>query len=527
MKNEKDSGETFQNRKIDRRHVLKAATALSLAALGTPISFSNAAGVEPKKGGRFRYAVSGMSAGDSLDPALLLDAGPTMISWQTRNNLVEIDADYNAVPELAESMEPDDTAKTWAFKIRKGVEFHNGKSLDAEDVVFSLNHHRRDDSKSAAKSLLGQVEDIKVDGSHGVVFVLKSGNADFPFVLSDYHLQIVPKATRNFEDGLGTGAYVLQEFEPGVRSLAKRNPNYWKTGRGHFDEVESLGISDPGARTTALRTGAVDAISRPDRKVLTELEREDALRTLEVTGTTHMTLAMNTKAAPYESNDVRMALKYAIDREHLVATILKGRGVVGNDHPIAPVNRYHAADLPQRPYDPDKARYHLRQAGLENLSLQLHASDIILNSGVDVAMLYREHAAKAGIEIEVIREPADGYWTNVWNTKPWFQSYYSGRPTEDGMFSLTYLSDAAWNETKWANKDFDNLIISARAELDEAKRRELYFEAQALCSDEGGAIIPFFLNNIDVASRRVGYEKLASNFGMDGMRAPERWWFEA
>ena len=526
MPYERDSGNAFRNGKVGRRGFLKAATALSLAAAWSPAVSSSAAAAEPKRGGRFRYATSGVSTGDSLDPALLLDSGPTMISWQTRNNLVEIDDGYNAVPELAESMEPEAGAKTWIFKLRKGVEFHNGKTLDAEDVVFSLNHHRKDDSKSAAKSLLEQVEEIRIDGPQSVIFVLKGGNADFPYVLSDYHLPIVPKDTANFEDGMGTGAFVLQEYEPGVRSLAKRNSNYWKAGRGHFDEVESLGISEVNARTTALLTGEVDAVSRPDRKVLPQLESDKSLRMLEVTGTTHMTLAMNTTSAPFDNKDVRLALKYAIDREHLVGTVLKGRGVVGNDHPIAPVNRYHAAGLPQRPYDPEKARHHLRKAGLDSLSLQLHASDVILNSGVDVATLYREHAAKAGIEIEVVREPADGYWTNVWNAKPWFESYYSGRPTEDGMFSLTYLSNAAWNETKWANKGFDELILMARAELDEDKRRALYHEAQAICSDDGGAIIPFFLNNIDAASRRVGFGKLASNFGMDGMRAPERWWFE-
>jgi len=447
MPYETDSAAAFRDGMIERRHVLKAGAALGAAVVWCPASLVNAAGAEPKKGGRFRYATSGVSTGDSLDPALLLDAGPTMISWQTRNNLVEIDADFNAVPELAESFEADSGARTWMFKLRKGVEFHNGKTLHAEDVVFSLNHHRTENSKSAAKSLLEQVEEIRIDGPRSVTFVLRNGNADFPYVLSDYHLPIVPSETRDFEDGMGTGAYVLQDYEPGIRSLATRDPNYWKTGRGHFDEVESLGISDVNARTTALRTGEVDAVSRPDRKVLAELERDGALRVLEVTGTTHMTLAMNTRSAPYDNRDVRLALKYSIDREHLLAAVLKGRGVIGNDHPISPVNRYHAADLPQRPYDPEKARYHLRKAGLESLSLRLHASDVILNSGVDVATLYREHAAAAGIEIEVVREPADGYWTNVWNTKPWFQSYYSGRPTEDGMFSLTYLSDAAWNET--------------------------------------------------------------------------------
>ena len=115
--------------------------------------------------------------------------------------------------------------------MRRDVEFHNGKALEAEDVIFSINHHRGKDSKSAAKGIVDPINDIKSDGKHTVVFTLKEGNADFPFIMSDYHLTIVPAGTTgaDWEKGTGTGGYVLVSHEPGYNALTKRNPNYWKS----------------------------------------------------------------------------------------------------------------------------------------------------------------------------------------------------------------------------------------------------------------------------------------------------------
>ena len=129
------------------------------------------------------------------------------------------------------------------FKIRQGVEFHNGKTLDSQDVVDSLRHHLTEDSKSAAKGLLGGIESVDADGKHGVTVTLKGGDADFPFLMSDYHLLICPSrgdGTIDWESGTGTGGYSLADHEPGIRTLTKRNPNYWKEGKAHFDEVETL-----------------------------------------------------------------------------------------------------------------------------------------------------------------------------------------------------------------------------------------------------------------------------------------------
>ena len=513
---------------ISRRDFLGAASVLGLTAALTPSALVGRAFADtPKQGGRLRIGITGGQTTDTLDIATITGLMMSNVSFQIRNNLVEIDNDSNAVPELAETMEPSADAKTWVFKLRKGVEFHNGKTLKAEDVIYSLNHHRKEDSKSAAKALLEPIESIKADGEYTVIIELKSGNASLPFLLSDYHLGIVPANTTDFSDGMGTGPYQMVAFEPGVRCLTKRNPNYWKKGRGHFDEVETLNINDVTARTSALQTKQLDVMQMVDLKTVHLLKKAPGIQVVEAVGTAHMTIPMLADTAPFTDNNLRLAMKYAIDREAILKTIYRGYGMVGNDHPISPANRYYAADLPAREYDPEKAKFYLKKAGMENQTFDLHAADIVYPGTVDIAVLFKEHAAKAGININVVRDANDGYWKDIWMKKPFCFSYWYGRPAEDQMFSTTYTKGAAWNESHWSDERFDKLLVAARAELDEAKRRDMYVEMQRLVRDDGSVIIPVFLSYVFAASSNLKFDKVSGIYDLDGARLAERWWYES
>jgi peptide/nickel transport system substrate-binding protein len=200
--------------------------------------------------------------------------------------------------------------------------------------------------------------------------------------------------------------------------------------------------------------------------------------------------------------------------------------VLGNDHPIGRSNRFHAGELEQRTYDPDKARFHLKNAGLSSLKVDLSAADAAFPGAVDAAVLYREHAAKPGIEINVVREPNDGYWSNVWLKKPWCAVYWGGRPTEDWMFSTAYAAGAPWNDTFWEHERFNQLLVAARAELKEVKRREMYVEMQRLVRDEGGVVVPMFANYVFAMANKVQHdESMGADKDLDGTKGMERWWF--
>ena len=395
----------------------------------------------------------------------------------------------------------------------------------------SINHHRGEDTKSAAKGIISPIQDVKADGKNAVVITLSGGSADFPFLLSDYHLAICPAKSGggiDWESGVGTGGYVFQSFEPGVRTLTTRSPNYWKTGYGHFDEVESLFISDAGARTNALQTGDIDLMTGVDLKTVHLLKKSPGVVVFKSTGNSHITLPMHTNKPPFDNNDLRLALKYAIDREQWLRVIMKGYGELGNDIPLGPANVYRATtdEIPQRQYDPDKAKFHLKKAGYDSIDLQFHASDTAYGGAVDSGQLYAESARPAGINLEVVREPEDGYWSNVWLVEPFMASYWGGRPTEDWMFSQVYSSGADWNETFWDHERFNELLVAARGELDAAKRREQYVEMQRILHDEGGVIVPIFMSAVSAASDKLYLpEQMASNWALDGNKCAERWWF--
>lgn len=514
---------------LSRRGFMTTAMAAGMAVPGVLGLSGQALASTPKKGGTFKIGWGSGSTTDSLDPATYEGPINSATAFLYGNNLVEVDATGGLQPELAESYGSED-AKTWVFTLRQGVEFHNGQTLTPADVIATINHHRGEGSKSAVNGLVKQIKDMRADGNN-VIFELDGANADFPFILSDYHLIILPSkdgALIDPQGGIGTGGYVIETYEPGVRLKAKRFANYFKPDRAHFDEVEFLTIIDPTARQTALLNGDVHAIDRVDPKTVALLSRAPHINILEETSTLHYTVPMRVDTAPFDNYDLRMALKLAVKRQELVDKILLGHGSVGNDHPISTANRFHNADLAQREFDPEKAMHHYKKSGHSG-AIQVSASDAAFAGAVDAAQLIAASAAEAGINVEVIREPSDGYWSNVWNKKPWCFSYWSGRPTEDWMFASAYTNDTEWNETAWKTGDaadrFNAIVLEARSELDDAKRRALYAEAQMLVNDDSGALIPMFANHIMGVSKTIGHGEIAANWEMDGAKAHERWWF--
>jgi peptide/nickel transport system substrate-binding protein len=183
------------------------------------------------------------------------------------------------------------------------------------------------------------------------------------------------------------------------------------------------------------------------------------------------------------------------------------------------------ADLPQRHYDPDKAKFHLKKAGFDRLKVQINAAEVWAGA-IDAATLFREHAAKGGIDLEVVRVPTDGFWTEIWLKKPFLVSWWAPRPTPDVIFSIAYSRDAEWNETRFDHDQFNKLLVAARAELDNTKRGEMYAEMQRTVRDEGGTIVPFFRNFLFARRSRLQHgPSIAGNWQLDGHKAAERWWF--
>jgi peptide/nickel transport system substrate-binding protein len=524
-----DSGLLGGKGVLSRRAFMERALGAGLTLQAASMIWSSQVeAATPRKGGIFRVAISDANTTDSLDPGTTVGVYMINLNHASRSYLTEITSTNKLGPDAAESWEASSDAKVWRFKLHKGQEFHNGKALTAADVVASLNFHRSADSKSGAKGLFADVDDIKTDGDDVVVISMKVGSADVPYIMSDYHLAILPSDSAgkvDWSSGVGSGPFKVDSFRAGIDSTLSRFANYHRDS--YFDGVHMIGVNDTTARVNALVTKQVDAVSSVDLKTLELLHRTAGIVVDEVPSGNFIGMPMQCKTPPFDNADVRLALKYALDREQVLKKVLYGHGTLGNDQPIGPVVPYYAS-LPQRSYDPDKAKYHLKKAGMSGLSVSLSTSEAAFGGAIDMALIYQQSALKAGINLNVVREPADNYWSVVWQHKPFVVVNDGQRPTPDMMFSIFFREGAPWNDTNWHNDRFQQLLLSAKSELDDTKRAAMYREMQSLCRDDGGTIVAFFNNRVYARQNNVMHgPSISSEWELDGARAYQRWWFAA
>jgi peptide/nickel transport system substrate-binding protein len=490
---------------MSRRDFIGRAAALGVAAPLATQLLSGTARANPVRGGHLILGYNGGQTTDSLDPGLAASTVPQNVIFGWGECLVVTDPnDGTAQPWLAESWEASADAKKWSFKIRKGATFSNGKTVTAADAAATLKRHSDEDSQSGALGILKAIgQNFRADGDN-LVIELEAGNADLPYLLSDYHLIIQPNG--GFDDPLaaiGTGPYKLEVNEPGVRHTLVRRDDHWKSDWAYYDSVEILVINDATARTAALTGGKVHAINRVDPKTVNLLGRAPNVKINNVSGRGHYVFINHVNTPPFDNNDLRLALKYAVDREQLVETILRGYGSVGNDFPINGAYALFPDEVPQRAFDTDKAAFHYKKSGHDGSPIVLRTSDAAFGGAEDAAVLYQQTCAAAGIPLEIKREPADGYWSNVWNVQPFCVSYWGGRPTQDQMYTVAYKSDAAWNDTRWQRPEFDAMLLEARAELDQVRRKSIYTSMALMMRDEGGLILPMFNDFIDASTSKL------------------------
>lgn len=511
---------------LSRRDILYlgSGAALGLSVGNQLIAPACAQQPQPKRGGVMRVASHDTSTKDTLDPARASNDADYCRLFMFYNGLTVFDEHLVAQPDLATSLDTKD-AKVWIIKLRKGVTFHDGSPFTSADMEYSLQRHRDPASGSVVRPLASPMADIKATASDEVQITLTSPNAELPSVLAVYQFVIVKDGTTNFNQGNGTGPFVCKEFSPGIRSVGTRNANYFHSERPYLDQIVFTGIPDNAARVDALLSGDIDIAGAINAHSTPQIKGAKGFEIFETKSSDYTDLIMHLDAPDVGNPDFVLAMKYLQDREQILKSVLLGYGTIGNDQPVAPNSAYYDASIPQRAYDPDRAKSLLQKSGILGKSVQLVCSPAPAES-VDMAVILQNSARQIGFDLQLQRVPGDGYWSNFWLKAPFGYGNINPRPNPDILFSLFFQSSAPWNESHWKNEKFDNLLVMARGETDFAKRKALYAEMQQLVHNEAGIGIPTFISNIDAHSSKVKGLRPIPTGGLMGGNFSQHVWLE-
>ena len=509
-----------------RREVLRGATLAGIGAAAGAFSLGapgTARAQTPRRGGAIRVATSTGSVNDTFDPARVGTSSDFVRAFLVFSGLTELDSKLDPQPALAESWSHD-KGTLWTFKLRSGVRFHDGKPLTSADVVYSLSRHKVAAVASRAKALADQMEEIKATGPLEVQIKLVSPNLELPVLLGSWSFLIVQDGATDFAKPVGTGPFRVQDVTPGVRATFVRNDGFWRSGQPYLDRIDLIPLTDENARINSLLAGDIHLTMAINPRAAATLQSDPRVALLETKSGTYCNLIFRQNSPPLNNRDLVLGVKTLLNRPQMISQIYQRFAIMGNDQPIAPTYKYYA-DLPQRAYDPELAKFHLNRAGMLNSRIQLTTSEGI-GRAIDIAVMLQQSAAEIGFGIDIQRVPAEGYYNNIWMKVPFHMAIITQRPTTDIMLSQ-YKSDSALNEAGWSNEKFDQLLLAARSELDEAKRRQMYADMQLLIKDEGGTAIPLFYSTLDAHTSKLKGMQPVPVGNMMGYNFGAHVWLEA
>jgi peptide/nickel transport system substrate-binding protein len=495
-----------------RQLLLGAGGAAALAALAacgggdesTSTSSPSASG-SPKPGGDFRLGVTGGGTKDIMDGQNIItkpDQARLVSAFET---LLTFDEQYQLTADgLAESVEPVNP-KLYTIRVHKGIEFQDGKTLTADDVIYSLQRigTEKYGLTGFAATASMDIANIKKVDKYTVQLPLKTPDSTVPQTLASYTFGIVPVGYKAYPSPqIGTGAYKLKSFTPGQQSVSERNPNYWRSGQPYFDTVTIQDFDDSTAQVNALLGGQIDAMTDLPASQVQVVQSHSMNSLISKTGG-WLPLCMAIDMPPFDDNRVRQAMRLIVDRQGMIDQIVSGYGFIGNDL-YAPFDEGYDSELPQREQDIDKAKSLLKQAGMENATIDLHTTNGA-SGMVNLATVFATQAKEAGLTINVKNDPnyyGDAYLKLAFSVDFWGTRGYLNQVQQGSLPTSPY------NETHWPPKsgegsNFEDLYNQALAATDDAKRIDIEHQMQQFEYDLGGYIIPYFGNLIDAYAANV------------------------
>ncbi|SED69377.1 peptide/nickel transport system substrate-binding protein [Rhizobiales bacterium GAS191] len=476
---------------ITRRSALAAGAALTMLPR---IALAQGA---PRRGGTLRISVD--QAAGVLNPLLTRVNPEYMLSELLYSNLTRLTTKMEVEPDLAESWSANADVSQWTFVLRPNLRFHDGSPCTAKDVASTFKAILDPKTASPARTNVGPIAEVVALDDRTALFKLSTPYADLPTALAYTNARIIPSAiaegdlTKLAKTAIGTGPFKLVSYEPDRLIVVQRNETYYDAARPYIDRLEIVVYPDPTAESSALISGDTDLIANTPPTEFPRFAGASGVTPLRIPSGQFLNVNMGCDQKPFSDVRVRQALALTIDRKAMVDFCAQGYGTPGNDVPMNAAYRFYKAVAEKAP-DIAKAKQLLADAGYPNgLDLKLIASDTP-STRTSMAVSMREMAKPAGFRIEVQTMPHATYLDQVWKKGPFYVGFYNMQASADAIFALLYISNAAWNETRWNNTDFDKLVGEARGTTDEARRRALYGEAQQLMHDQVPSVIPVFFD---------------------------------
>jgi peptide/nickel transport system substrate-binding protein len=413
---------------------------------------------------------------------------------------------------LAESIEPrGGRADTWIVRLKPGIEFHDGKTVDADDVIYSIKRIVDPSNPKTGAASIGYVntKGLRKLDKRTVEVPLRFANIGFPDDIGQYFNGIVP-AGYDPKRPVGTGPFKYESFTPGQQSTFVKFPNYHQTGRPYLDEVVIVDFADDTARVNALLAGQVNCISSLPPAQLQSIQSNSALRPLISHTGGWLPFTMRVDQAPFSDVRVRQAMRLIVDRPQMIEQALTGQGRVANDL-FSPFDPAYNSSLPQRHQDIDQAKSLLKQAGRSNLAIELVTAPVY-EGLVSAAQVFAQQAKAAGVTVNLRQVDSGTFFGPNYLKWPFAQDFW-GTYQYLPQVAQCSLPNSPFNETHWSPPRFQQLISQARAQLDKAKRIDILHEAQMLQWNEGGYIVWGFDNLLDAYSAKLsGFTPAKSGF---------------
>ena len=471
----------------------------------------------------------------NLDPAQVTDLNSNRVGRRVVETLVTFpDESTQVVPGLAESWTISRDGLRYTFKLRRGIAFHDGTPLNAEAVKFSIERQilpehpfNKLGKYPFANYFFGNVKAVEVVDEHTVQFVLKEPRASFLAVLTAGAASVVsPTAVRKAGESyplapVGTGPFKFVQWDRGQRVVLEKNASYWKHPV-KIDRVVYRPIVEDQARLTELLTGSLHLIVGVPPDFVGQLEGNPQVGLLKQVGAHVWYLGINGQKKPFDDKRVRQALNYAVNKDAIVRDVLKGTGAVSVG-PVLPGTWGAEPSLKPYPYDPARARKLLAEAGYPNgfsTSLWVPESGSGMQSPVAMSTVIQSNLRAVGVNVALQTMEWGAYLAKLRSKEQelFALSWMAGNEDPD-MVMYPLLHSSQWtpggpNRAMYKNAHFDDLLHQARVATDQAKRAELYREAQRILYDDPPWI--FIDHEVQTAAfaRRVQGFKLHPSFDL-------------